>query len=402
MNITKTVIEKISPPEKGYSIHWDQKLPGFGLRVTSTGVKSFIVQRRINGRDKRMTIGRFGPLTAEQARKEAKKLIGQIASGADPVAEKKRRQLETVTLEQAFAAYLERRKNLKPLTIKDIHRVLNEGLHDWKKKQLHDITPDQVIQKHAELGKHSQARSNLTMRYLRAVFNFAIAEYVDASGAPVLTNNPVQRISQTRAWFRIERRQTVIKSHQLKDWFTGINQLTSTVSKDYFLLVLLTGLRKTEALKLTWNDIDFKSKTLTVIDPKNRRDHTLPLSDFLFELLTRRRKRSVSDYVFSHSNGKRLTDPKSAQHAVIDYSGVRFTIHDLRRTFATIAESLDIPAYALKRLLNHSSAADVTAGYIVADVERLRKPMQKITDYILKAASTKDTAHIIEFKEATL
>jgi len=59
---------------------------------------------------------------------------------------------------------------------------------------------------------------------------------------------------------------------------------------------------------------------------------------------------------------------------------------------------LDIPAYALKRLLNHANGADVTAGYIVANVERLREPMQKITDFVLKAAGLKDSAEIIPFK----
>ena len=69
---------------------------------------------------------------------------------------------------------------------------------------------------------------------------------------------------------------------------------------------------------------------------------------------------------------------------VVASSSVQLTIHDLRRTFITMAESLDIPAYALKRLLNHKMHNDVTAGYIVSDVERLRSPMQKITHYILK------------------
>ena len=65
-------------------------------------------------------------------------------------------------------------------------------------------------------------------------------------------------------------------------------------------------------------------------------------------------------------------------------------VHDLRRTFITTAESLDIPAYALKRLLNHKMNHDVTAGYIIMDVDRLRKPMQKITDYLLKCMEPKE------------
>jgi integrase len=66
---------------------------------------------------------------------------------------------------------------------------------------------------------------------------------------------------------------------------------------------------------------------------------------------------------------------------------ITFTVHDLRRTFITIAEGLDIPAYALKRLLNHKISHDVTGGYVIADAERLREPMQKVTDFILKTAN---------------
>jgi integrase len=76
-----------------------------------------------------------------------------------------------------------------------------------------------------------------------------------------------------------------------------------------------------------------------------------------------------------------------AQEAVIKDSEIRFTIHDLRRTFATIANSLDIPAYTVKMLLNHKMSGDVTAGYIITDVERLREPMNKINTYILEHAN---------------
>jgi integrase len=69
---------------------------------------------------------------------------------------------------------------------------------------------------------------------------------------------------------------------------------------------------------------------------------------------------------------------------VVEASGIKFMLHDLRRTFITIAESLDIPSYTLKKLLNHSTRNDVTGGYIVTDMERLREPMQRITDYILE------------------
>ena len=74
----------------------------------------------------------------------------------------------------------------------------------------------------------------------------------------------------------------------------------------------------------------------------------------------------------------------STPATTVSFLGATSTLHDLRRTFATIAEGLDLPAYALKRLLNHKMTNDVTAGYIMRDVELLRKPMQRITDFLLK------------------
>ncbi len=79
----------------------------------------------------------------------------------------------------------------------------------------------------------------------------------------------------------------------------------------------------------------------------------------------------------------------------LKFSGIHFTVHDLRRTFIIIAEGLDISAHALKRLLNHKMSGDITAGYIVTDVERLRKPMQQITDYFLKCMGAMQSANLL-------
>ena len=399
MILNKSTIDTLPTPDKGYSIHWDEKMAGFGLRVTSTGAKAFILQRRINGIDKRMTIGRYGDLTAEQARKQAVKLAGDIASGGDPIAEKAKKKIESKKLSEAFETYFERR-TLKPQTVFDICRCMKEVYPDWLEKPMTRITPDMVVKRHKEYGQaHSEARSNLAMRYLRAIFNFAAAEYTTAEGKPVIDGNPVKKLSQTKSWHRVDRRQTVIKSHELGGWVNAVLALPGEDMRDYFMTVLLTGMRREEALKLAWADVDMVGKTFTLRDPKNHQDHTLPMSDYLFDLLARRKAVSVADVVFADSQGRKIGNFRYAQAAVTKASGKAFCIHDLRRTFATIAESLDIPAYALKRLLNHANGADVTEGYIVADVERLREPMQKITDYVLKMAGLKETAEIMQLKQ---
>jgi integrase len=151
------------------------------------------------------------------------------------------------------------------------------------------------------------------------------------------------------------------------------------------LFILFTGLRRDEAVKLTWDQVDFNSRILTIADTKNRLTHVLPMSSFLYDLLLCRRSQCTTRYVFP-GDGKTgyVVEPRKAMQKIIVKSGVSFTLHDLRRTFITLAESLDIPAYALKRLLNHKMNNDVTAGYIVMDVERLRKPMQMIADHLMK------------------
>lgn len=403
MKITKTFVDRTKPPEAGQDLYRDSELKGFGLRVTS-GAKAFFVEKRVNGRVKRMTVGRYPELTVEEARKEAQKLLGKIATGIDPVAEKKESRSKSIPLSQAFADYVKARKSLKPSTIADYQQALKEVTPDWLNKPLLSINKDMIVRRHTKHGEtRSKARANLAMRILRAIFNFAAGEYEDAKGRSLIPENPVKRLSHTRAWYNIKHRQNVIKAHELAPWYRGIQQLThrhddkqAELMKDYFLLILFTGLRRNEGATLKWRDIDFKDKTLTIPDPKNRERHVLPLSDFLHDLLARRKVIAINDYVFpANSKTGYINDPRKAMRKVIETSGIEFTLHDLRRTFITIAESLDIPVYALKRLLNHKMQNDITAGYVVMDVERLRKPMQMITDYLLSCMELKKTDNVL-------
>lgn len=266
-----------------------------------------------------------------------------------------------------------------------------------------------IAKRHSLRGEKSHARANSAMRLLRALFNFAAGEYEDAQGRSLVLENPVKRLSHTRAWYRIERRQTVIRSHELEKWYSAVVDMQderstgkSSILRDYFLLILFTGLRRDEAVKLTWDQVDLTAKTLMITDTKNNQKHVLPLSEFLYTLLLNRRAHSTTKFVFP-GDGKTgyIVEPRKAMEKVISKSGISFTLHDLRRTFITIAESLDIPAYALKRLLNHKMSHDVTAGYIVMDVERLRAPMKMISDHLMKLMKIVESAKVIGISKDT-
>ena len=104
-----------------------------------------------------------------------------------PAAEKKAQKTKSITLEQVFHDYLAARKSLKPNTIVDYKRVLNQVMPDWLNKPLLHITRDLIVKRHTQHGEnHSQARANLGMRLLRALFNFAINEYQNDQGRGVI------------------------------------------------------------------------------------------------------------------------------------------------------------------------------------------------------------------------
>lgn len=400
MRITKSFVDKapIPTPKPGQvstqDFYRDTAIPGFALRVTSGGAKSFIVEKRVNGRVKRITLGRYGNLTVEQARTEAMKVLGKVATGGDPIAEKRERYARSVSLMEVYRDYLATRKDLKDSTIHDYNRIMNTAFKDWLKKPIAEITKDMVERKHRELGKRSEARANNSMRVLRALINHAMSKYEDAKGNPIILVNPVERLSQTRAWYKVERRKNLIKPHQLKDWYEATLQLNQETTRDYLHFLLFTGLRRTEAAQLRWEYVNFEDQTFTIPDTKNGESHTLPFSDYIETILTRRHETRQGHFVFpSDSKTGYIQDPRKAILKVSELSGVDFRLHDLRRTFITIAESRDIPAYALKRLLNHKDKADVTSGYIINDVNRLREPMQKISDFILKHFELNDQAN---------
>jgi integrase len=408
VKITKTAVDRFAIPKHGQAFLRDTLIQGFALRVTASGGKSFIVEKRIKRKVRRITLGRFGELTAEQARRQAQKVLGEIAQGIDPIAEKRKQKQLAITLKEAFQEFKEAKKILKPHTLYDYERLFNVALLDWHKKPLTGISRSMIAKRHRELGEtRGHAYANGAMRFLRSLFNFAKVTYDDGNGRSIIYDNPVLILTDTRSWFRQVRRQTVIKAHELPAWFDAVLSLKSPenpdsthIIADYLLFLLFSGLRRQEAAQLLWKNVDLKDQTLKIPDPKNHEPLNLPLSSFLLKILSERKKLGVNEYVFPGKDGKGyLIEPKRGIQKVIEQSRVHFIIHDLRRTFITTAESLNISLYAIKKLVNHKMNNDVTEGYIVPDIERLREPMQKIADRLLDASNSKGQKKIIYLEE---
>jgi integrase len=150
----------------------------------------------------------------------------------------------------------------------------------------------------------------------------------------------------------------------------------------------MTGLRRNEAATLRWVDVDFEARTLTIREEiaKNHREHKLPLSEFLFSLLSRRKQETAdSEYVFpGRYGGHMVSYIRQINSKVAAQSRCPFCLHDLRRTFISMGAKLGIQHHLTKRLLNHIGDKDDTDEYIIISTEHLREPMEQISRRFLE------------------
>jgi len=259
----------------------------------------------------------------------------------------------------------------------------------------------------------SVARTNLAFRYLRAVLNYAIAAYRDAEGRPVLTDNPVRVLSEASKWHGIESRTTVLSPDDLKAWVPAVLALSETperpagkgkelprlrhgeVFRDLLLFLALTGCRRGEAMQLRLQDVNLDEGSVTFPDTKNRRDHRLPLTPYLRELLERRLHQGHGKaLVFSSPfDGAPTRNLRHALARVQTVTGLQFSPHDLRRLAASSLERLAVPVYTIKAVLNHLPGSnDVTGGYVQVDEAMKRDALTKLETFILGFAAGARTA----------
>jgi integrase len=406
MNITKRSVDSLSRP-KGklkQQRHMDDTLKGFGIRITSTGYKAFFIEKTINGDQKRRTIGPYPNLTVEQARIEAQKTLGTIATGKDPQEQKRLAISIKILLGKAFEEFINapRPRPLSKKTIYDYKRLFESkggrkgvksdsthpgALSKWKSKRLTDITPDGVLKWHLNISEtHGPYYADLAARLLRAIWNHA------RSNNKSLPENPVSVLTERKRWNQKTRRKSVIHKYQLQDWWSALTTISNETTRDYLVLLLFTGMRRSECAALEWSMFDVKGGIITIPGrlTKNGKEHVLPLGVYTSNLLRNKQASSESRFVFP-GGGKsgHITEARIAIKHIKDISDIDFMIHDLRRTFITIADGLDLSSFIIKRLVNHAVDVDITGGYISFDIERPRRAMQQIEEVIIESAKIK-------------
>lgn len=410
IKLTEKAIERIPFADDSTPVeYYDTKLTGFGVRA---GLKSktYFVKGRAKGEQFKRKIGKVGLLTFDDAYRQAHDVLKDADQGLSPDdREEKEVQADMITIRQVLKKYFTTRKNLKPRTKELYENSLEWYLSDWWDKPMRSITPAMVVTKHAEVGIKSKAQADGVFRVVRALFNFAI-DIQEEDEKEIITRNPVRRLSTLKAWYKVPRKQTFVKPTQLHTFFDAVKRSPGLVS-DYLLVLLFTGVRsESEIASLLTTHVDFKEQAITLLDTKTKEYLYVPVSGSAMEALKRRvedAKQQGCPYLFysfqpqSARYGKCIPQVKDGKHDHIrDVRGTikaifadtelsKITPHDMRRTFLTYADELGISNVVQKRLVGHAIPTDVTDGYKVLTMDRLRNEVAKVEAYILENRSKK-------------
>ncbi|WED21488.1 integrase family protein [Vibrio sp. JC009] len=393
--------------------YYDVKQESLVLVVTPSGKKTFVVYRKPKGAKSpvTVTIGNFPAIGIEDAREIAKESVLLLSKGKNPNALRKEDRKKRVTLSESLYLYLDQRGDkLSSSTANQYISAIENYSQDLLDLDLRIINRDLVEKKHAditngrccwkqkggsryEMKSGSAAQADLWARVFRAIYNFMRESLRDENGNALLPETPTTVLSAKRTWNNVNRKDSRIRNHELKSWFDAIDSVREKANSsgkkstsaicDAIEVSMFTGLRKGEVFGLTWDRINFSEKYFWINETKNGLNLELPMTQTIHEIFMRRKSivGNESQYVFPSdiTNGPIKEVRKTIQKIVEETSkyGVNvddFITHDARRTFISIANSLGISGYMLKRLTNHkvTKSWDVTEGYIIHSAEELR------------------------------
>ncbi len=373
--LTKRLIDATPYPASGQVFHRDDELRGFALRVTPRS-KAFIVEKKIYGRARRFTLGPYGPVTLDQARKLAQKKIGEIAKGEDPASERKNRR-QASTWHDLEKLYLERHAAHKKSGRNDAG-ILTNHLTQWRTRRLLTITRAEVCARHADIGAagHKTA-ANRVVALIRTMFSLA-KDWGLFDG-----DNPATRIK----FFKEVSRDRFVTPDELPRLWAALQAEPNPYVRAAFLISLLTGARRTEVLTMGWKDLDLRQGIWTIGDTKSGRQHVLPLPRPAVDVLLTLPRIADNPFVFCGRWGRshlvNVAKPWKRIRTRAKLEDVR--IHDLRRTLGSWMVAAGASLSLIGKTLNHSSVS-TTAVYARLQLDPVRQALEANAERMLTYA----------------
>jgi integrase len=381
LKLTDLSLKRLRVPENGRVTCVDDTLPGFGVRVTASGVKTFTL---MYGRSrKRVTIGRYPTITLAEARAKARELLAQRTLGKE--------DLPTIKFEDALPVFLASQypeHSLKPRTRQEAERVFRKHfLAPFRYEVLHTITTHDITRIVDRMRKTpSEARHAFAI--IRLFFNWA-------ERRRYVLKSPCWGVNPPKA---SPPRDRVLSRDEIKVVLAAARESTSTYAIIVEILVY-TGQRRGEIAGLRHEWIDWQNHTITfpAAITKNKRPHTIPFGLRVAELLQKGKVKGVlfpGRGVDTPFDGWSKSKPKFDTRCPLPH----WTLHDLRRTFATNLAALGVPVHVTEKALNHVSG---TTGGIVAVYQRhtyekeIREAMDAWEEYLTKLMrETQNVEHI--------
>lgn len=396
---SKERLEALPTPASRTTYH-DTKIQGLQLRVTPNGVKTFSLYRRLKGAEpERITLGRFPTMTVEQARKLATGVNKEIEEGANP-AQAKRALRSEPTVNEFFKEYGDRHGCTKLSWRDDQQRYRDYiapfiGKHKLSKvgrAMLNDMLH------HAEKA----GKSASTVRQIRALATIIFSKAVNWS---YLDHSPASKLSVSGT---VTKRERFLQPDELGRFFEAVVAEPNTIIRDFILLALLTGARRSNVCAMHWREIDLKAATWKIKRTKNGESQTVTLCPEAIEILKARQEDTKGGFVFP-GTGKtgHIVEPRKGFQRVLERAGIPhgrdvengMIPHDLRRTLGSWQARTGASLAIIGKSLNHKST-QTTAIYARLDLDPVRQSVNTATAAMFEAAGLKEKAEITPLKAA--
>lgn len=348
--LTKRAVEGLTVTDEEYFV-WDRDMRGFGLRVYPSRKKTYLIQYRAGRRTRRVTIGQHGVLTADEARTRAKQLLGDVAHGADPSAEKQaKRRAPTVAglCDRFLEEYVE--QHCKPTTARDYHSIIRRFIRPrLGPLPIAEVTRADVVAFHHAL-RETPYQANRPAAMLSKLFNLA-----EDWGLRQPGSNPARRIKKYR---EEEKKRYLSDEEQVRLGEVLAEALEAGTESVYvvsaLLLLIYTGCRLSEILTLRWDYVT--THHLELPDSKTGR-RRIPLPREAYDILMELSRQPGNPYVIlgesEHGPLNNLQKPWRRIRRAAGLDDVR--IHDLRHTYASVAMKDGIDPFTLKEIMGHKN-----------------------------------------------
>jgi len=385
--ITKKLVDAINPTDNDEVI-WDAEIRGFGLRCRKNGGKYYVLKYRARGRQRGFTIGRHGsPWTPETARREARKLLGEVAARNDPSAAKakaKRGATVSDVIDRFMTEHIE--VKTKDRTKEEYLRLLNKIIiPELGKVKIKDVTRSDVDRLHYKF-RNTRYQANRILAVLSKLFNLAERWGYRPDGT-----NPCLHVEK----FKEEKRERFLGELE----FQRLGRILSKAETEWtnykkyvaaIRLLIFTGCRLNEILTLRWDDVDLDKGEIRLQESKTG-SKIIHLNLEALELLENLPHLPGNIYVIpGEKTGKHLINLQKPWRKIRKEACLEdVRLHDLRHTFASVGASSGLGLPQIGALLGHTNAS-TTQRYAHLASGPLKEANNMIGNYLKKALKTAD------------